>query len=430
MTQKMGLPSIILLGVNGIIGTGIFLIPGKVMALAGPACLWLYLMVAVFVGLITLCFADCASIFTRNGGPYVYAREAFGELIGFKVGVLKWVASMIAWAAMTTGFITSLGAIWPEAAQEPYRAILITILLSLLGLANLLGANFVKRLNNMITICKLLPLILLIVIGALYVNPDNFVSTSFLDVRLDTLGATTMIIFYAFAGFESLAVAAEEMHNPRKNLPIALVVVLLVVAAIYFSVQVVAMGVLGESLATSITPIIDVTTVLFGPIGTWMVGIASLLSMGGIMVAASFGTPRSGEALATDAVIPMSLAAKNRFGAPYIAVIVTVIITLVVALYGNFLQLAGISVLARATQYIPTSIAVLFLNQNSAERFLRGPLRQVVAVTASLASIWLLFQAPSDQLIGCAIIIGLLFPLYYISRSLSQGKQPVVVADA
>ncbi len=427
MTQKMGLPSIILLGVNGIIGTGIFLIPGKVMALAGPACLWLYLLVAFFVGFITLCFADCASLFTRNGGPYVYAREAFGELVGFKVGVLKWVASMIAWSAMTAGFITSLGAIWPEAAQEPVRGILITLLLSALGVANLLGANFVTRLNNMITICKLLPLISIVVIGAFYVNPDNFTSLSLFDVRMDTLGAATVIIFYAFAGFESLAVAAEEMHNPRKNLPIALVIVLFIVAAIYFSVQAVAMGVLGESLATSITPIIDVTTVLFGPVGTWIVGIASLLSMGGIMVAASFGTPRSGEALAVDAVIPMSLAAKNRFGAPYIAVIVTVIITLLLALYGNFLLLAGVSVLARATQYIPTSIAVLFLNQDTPERFLKGRFRKITAIIAALASVWLLFQAPVEHLIGCAIIIGLLFPLYYISRALSQGQKPVVV---
>ncbi len=418
MIKKLGLTSIILLGINGIIGGGIFLVPGKAMALAGPACLWIYLLVSVMVGFITLCFADCASLFSRNGAAYIYAREAFGDFVGFNIGVLKWVASIIAWAAMTAAFMTSLGAIWPESNEEPLRTLLITVLFLFLGAANLLGANVFQRLNNMVTISKLVPLVILVAFGAYYMDLGNFEFVSPLELDTQSLATSVVLIFYAFAGFESLAVASEEMENPRKNLPIALVIVLFAVAIIYFAVQAISIGVLGEELAFSITPVIDVTTAMFGTVGRWLVAVASLLSIGGIMVAASFFTPRSGEALAHDDIIPRHFATKNRYGVPYLSIIISVALTLLLSLYGNFIQLATISVLARATQYFPTCLAVIFLRTNNpSERFLGDRIRNPIAVIASLASLWLLFQAPFEQILIGFGLMALLTPAYFLRRA-------------
>ena len=110
---KLGLLSICLLGVNAIVGTGIFLLPGKAAKLVGVSSIGVILFDAVLVILIALCFAEAGGLFKKNGGPYVYAKEAFGEFVGFEVGFMKWAIMVIAWAAMAVGFPTALGSVFP-----------------------------------------------------------------------------------------------------------------------------------------------------------------------------------------------------------------------------------------------------------------------------------------------------------------------------
>ena len=115
--SKFGFWSIVLLGINGVIGSGIFLLPGKAMALIGPGSVFVYLFMTLVVLTIALCFAECAGKFSRIGAAYVYAREAFGEFVGFEVGIMRWAIGIIAWAAMAVGFVTALSAVWPPALQ-------------------------------------------------------------------------------------------------------------------------------------------------------------------------------------------------------------------------------------------------------------------------------------------------------------------------
>ena len=113
--KQLGFWSIVLFGINGVIGSGIFLLPGKAMDLMGPGSIFVYLFVAVVVMTIALCFAECAGRFSRNGAAYVYAREGFGSFIGFEVGIMSWAIRIIAWSAMAVAFVTALAAIWPPA---------------------------------------------------------------------------------------------------------------------------------------------------------------------------------------------------------------------------------------------------------------------------------------------------------------------------
>ena len=127
--NTLGFWSIVLLGINGVIGSGIFLLPGKMMDLVGPGSLFVYIFMAMVVMAIALCFAECAGRFTRNGASYVYARAAFGEFVGFEVGLMSWAIRIIAWAAMAVGFVTALSAVWPAALREPIRTLLILAIL-------------------------------------------------------------------------------------------------------------------------------------------------------------------------------------------------------------------------------------------------------------------------------------------------------------
>lgn len=105
--KKLGLWSIVLLGINAVIGSGIFLLPGKAMKLMGPGSIWVYVFDMILVMSMALCFAEVSGIFNKNGGPYVYAKEAFGNFIGFEVGIMKWAVGIIAWATMAVGFPTA-----------------------------------------------------------------------------------------------------------------------------------------------------------------------------------------------------------------------------------------------------------------------------------------------------------------------------------
>ena len=167
-TSKFGFWSIVLLGINAIVGTGIFLLPNKAYALIGPASLGVLLFDAFLAICIALCFAEVAGFFTRNGGPYLYAKHALGDFWGFEVGVLKWIVVLIAWAVMAVGFATALGAAIPALSGDFMKDVIATIIIVLLTIINIIGVNMTKILNNLITVSKLVPLFAFITLLHLY----------------------------------------------------------------------------------------------------------------------------------------------------------------------------------------------------------------------------------------------------------------------
>ena len=164
---KFGLSSIVLLGINGIIGTGIFLLPNRAYALMGPASLGILLFDAFLAGCLALCFAEASGFFTRNGGPYLYAKAAFGDFWGYEVGVLKLVVTIIAWSTMAVGFATALGAAFPAVSGNFAKNAIAAILIGGLSALNIAGVKTSKILNDIMTISKLVPLIAFIAIGIL-----------------------------------------------------------------------------------------------------------------------------------------------------------------------------------------------------------------------------------------------------------------------
>jgi len=398
--NKMGLFSIILLGFNGIIGSGIFLLPNKVMAQVGPAAVLVTLFDALLVISIAVCFAEVGGMFKKNGGPYVYAKEAFGEFVGFEVGFMKWAIAIIAWATMTVGFAEALMGLLPKgtfANENIAKAIIVTIIVVLLTLVNLSGIKTSKILNNIVTTGKLLPLIIFIAVGLFFINGSNF--TPFFvpgknasGQTMSTgaaIGAAALTIFYAFTGFESIAVAAEDMDNPEKDVPKAILLV------IFIS-------------------------------GKYLVGAGTLVSIGGINLAASIMTPRSGSALADDGLIPRVIAKKNSKDVPYIAIIITGVLTLALGLYGSligsFAILAAISVVSRFVQYVPTCLSVIVLRKKRPDLkpSFRVPFGPVIPILAVVVSFWLLYNSDMQKIvIGLGgLVIGAV--VYFLMKLLNK----------
>lgn len=427
--KKLGLWSIVLLGINAVIGSGIFLLPGKAMKIMGPGSIFVYLFDMILVMAMALCFAEVAGIFNKNGGPYVYAKEAFGDFIGFEVGIMKWAVGIIAWATMAVGFPTALAKVWPAAANPSTKNMIAILILVGLGVVNIIGVNAAKYMNNIITVGKLVPLIFFVAVGIFFIKGGNFVPM--FPTKLDgaTFGSAAILIFYAFTGFESIAVAAEDMENPQKNLPIAIIITMILVSIIYVLTQTVAIGTLGSKLAVSATPVADSANTFFGGFGGMLVTAGTLVSIGGINIAAAFITPRSGVALAEDGLLPKVVAKKNNAGTPYVAIIITVVLAIPIVLSGSFTQLAAISVISRFAQYIPTCLSVLvFRKRQGMESTFRIPFGPVLPILSVVVSLWLLLQATKVQVMWGlgALIIGI--PLYFIMKKSNQNDKSNTVA--
>lgn len=423
--NKMGLLSIILLGVNAIIGSGIFLLPNKAYSLVGTSSIFVFLFDALLVITIALCFAEAAGLFKQNGGPYIYAKKAFGDFVGFEVGFIKWIISMIAWATMANGFATAMGQIFPSMNSHLSQIIIMTVVIIGLSIINLLGVEWSKTVNNFATIGKIIPLVLFIVIGLFFIKHGNFHPIVPNKANSTTFGKASLLIFYAFTGFESIAVAAEDMDKPQKNLPRAIIMVMTIVSIFYILIQTVSIGVLGSHLAQATTPIQVAMTKFMGKGGMIVVALGELISIGGINIASSFITPRSAVALADDGLLPNFMKKRLKNNAPIWAIVITGLITLPIALSGSFITLAAISVVSRFAQYLPTCLSILVFRKTMRDikRPFKIPFGPIIPVIAIIVSIWLLSKATIHNLIWGFGGLVIAIPFYFIMRAINSKKK-------
>ena len=416
-SKKLGFWSIVLLGINGIIGSGIFLLPNKAMAIIGPASLLVMLFDMLLVLAITFCFAEASGLFKENGGAYIYAKKAFGDFIGYEVGFLSWATRIIAFSTMSVGFATALGGLIPSLNTVMMKNIIISVIFIVLAVINLLGIKLYEVIQNLATIAKILPFILFIGMGIFYIEPVNFTPLVPNGVYTPgSFGAAAVMLFFAFTGFESLAVAAAEMENPQKNLPKATLITIFTVSAIYILLLACAIGIMGYELADTTAPVQAAFTRIAGAFGTTIVAAGTLISIGALCIASSFITPHSGLALAEQHMLPAFMAKRNRFGAPYWCIIVSTIVAMLIGYTGGFAFLASISVVSRFSQYIPTCLSIMVFRKKmpDAPRVFKIPFGPIIPVIALLVSFWLLAQAKPQQLIigfGAAIVA---LPFYFL----------------
>ena len=414
--DKFGFWSIVLLGINGIVGTGIFLLPNKAYAMVGTASLGVLFFDAILAVFIALCFAEAASFFKRNGGPYLYAKHALGDFAGYEVGVLKWIVTLIAWATMAVGLATVIQSAIPALAGDFYKNVLATFIVAILTGVNLMGVSVSKVLSNVMTVAKLVPLILFIAIGAFFINGSNFtlvLSTE--SVETGSIASAALLLFFAYTGFEALAVAAEDMENPKKNLPKAIVVTMILVTFIYMAILAVCIGVMGPDLASSKTPIQDAFQEILGPVGMYIVFAGTFLSMLGINMAEAFYAPRISTALAQDGMVPAFFDKRNKHDVPYIAAIITCVLTILLTWTGSFTQLAAISAISRFTQMVPTILAVIIFRKRwpHKERSYKIPFGITIPVIAILITLWMISNATMTQIIWGLGGIVVIAPFYY-----------------
>jgi amino acid transporter len=421
LARRLGRLDIIALGINGVVGSGIFFLPSKGDAQMGPAALSATLFAGLLCLLIALCFAEVGSRFRGTGGPYLYAREAFGDFVGFQVGWMTWWVGVTSWGALANAFIMALSHFAPALTDELYYDVGILMLMVTLVLVNYRGVKWGAQLSNFFTAAKLIPLLIFVAVGAFAMSPDNF--EPFAPHGYQSFADVTLIILYAYVGFESLPVPAGEMKDPERSIPLALVTVMFGVTLLYLAIQAVAIGTL-DTLSAHANPLAAAATNFMGSGGGALIAVGSMISILGVNAGTTLVTPRRLYALAEHGEMPRLLAKVHpSYQTPGPAIIASALVATILALTGSFVELAMLSVVARFIQYIPTCIAVIvFRRRDSAQTGIRIPFGSAIASLACILSLGLLSQAAPEKLIAgaAAMVAGIPFFIFFKRQGQSQ----------
>ncbi len=408
--------------VNNVVGAGIFGLPATAFALAGDFSLFAFVACALVMTSIVACFAELGSRFTATGGPYLYARVAFGPWIGFQVGWLLWLARVSAFAAICNLMLGYLGYFWPGANE--WRAAIIVIVVVALTLLNLLGVRRATVTSTVFTVGKLIPLLLFIAVGLFFVSRTSY-SFAALPVYGD-FSQAVFIVAFAFMGFEVGGIPAGETNEPRRHVPFALLTAIVVIAALYVLVQLICIGTLPE-LATSPRPLADAASRVMGPAGAAVIAAGALISVTGTMNVVVLTTPRLLYAMAEQGDLPRVLAVTHaRFRTPYVAILMSAAAMLVFTLSSTFVTALTISTISRLLTYAAACIALPVLRRRAdvepAAFVLPGGLAIPAAAVALTA--WLLSNSSRAELIAVAGTAAAGWLVYLVARHFRRRSVP------
>jgi APA family basic amino acid/polyamine antiporter len=401
--------------INGIIGAGIFGLPSKVYALIGAYSLFAFLACALIVTLIVLCFAEVGSRFSQTGGPYLYARQAFGPAIGFQVGWMIWLARLTAFAANCNLLVSYVSYFWPKAATN-WRVAIITSVVVLITIVNVIGVRDAAIVSDVATIGKLIPILLFVAVGLFFVSPQNFSFASKPD--FSAFSASVLMLVYAFTGFEMAVIPAGEILNPRRNLPLAMLLAMGAVVLLYVAIQVVCIGTLPD-LANSEKPLADASHRFLGAAGAHIISVGALVSIIGNLSVVLLAGSRLPFAMAERRELPQILASTHpRFHTPHIAILLTAIIMLVLTISGTFAYAVTLSAIARLLSYAATCAALPVLRRRgvAAPALFSLPAGTAVSIIILALSLWLLASSNWREARDAAIAIALGLLIYFAGK--------------
>ncbi len=349
LVRAIGRWTLAALVLNTIIGSGIFGLPDDVARRVGGAAPWAYLIAAAGIGVIMAVFAEVGSQFREAGGPYLYARAAFGAFAGVQMGWFAWLVRLTSGAANANLFVVYLGEFWPAATQPVPRAVILLTLISFLTVVNVRGVNAGAQLSNFFVVAKLVPLAIFVFAGLTWSGTK--VAPAALDASLGDWGQAILALVFAYGGFESSLMPMSEAKNPRRDAPFALFTGLAAVTVIFTMIHVVAMTTLA-TLADSQRPLADAARVFLGPAGAALIAAGAMISTYGYLSGQFVTAPRLTYAFAEQRDFPALFGRVHaQFRTPYVSIVIYAVLVSALAIYGSFVWNAILSAVGMLFTY-------------------------------------------------------------------------------
>jgi amino acid transporter len=416
-TESSGEPLVRAIGTLGLtaaiinitIGGGIFRLPSSVAGSLGSAAPIAYLVCAVAMGLIVLCIAEAGKRVSLTGGPYAYVGMAFGPYAGFISGVLLWMLGTFAAAAVSTVFAASLGLLVPALSGRLPEGITLAAALIFWSWINTRGVGLGTRLNSIATVAKLLPLLLVAIGGAFFIEPANLEWTA--PAAAD-VARTSVLLIFAFAGIEVALVPSGEVRDIGRTVPRAIALAMVAITLLYLALQVVAQGVLGDGLAqATVSPLADAAGAAMGGWARALLLMGASISMFGYLGGMTLSMPRIVYAFGRDGYLPRQFARVDpESRAPHVAIATQSALTLALALSGTFEGLAMLANVSALALYFGCAVAAWQLGARSVVPWLTCGIIAWL-LTGLTRNEWLAFAV---CLVGATII--------YVATSPARGR--------
>jgi APA family basic amino acid/polyamine antiporter len=403
--------------VNVTVGGGIFRLPASpdVTGRLGAAAPLAYLVCAVVMGLIVLCIAEAGSRISLTGGPYAYVEMTFGRYVGFLVGVMLWLIGATAIPGVAGLFADAAARLVPALGSTAGRALFLAVMFAAVTLINVLGVKQGTRLNTVLTVAKLAPLLLLLGVGLFAIDTQNLRWTH--TPAVGDLSRASVILIFAFAGVESALVPSGEVRDTARTVPRAVFLAMALITLLYIGLQVVAQGVLGSALVGDATPLATAAGKVFGPWGVVMLSTGFLISAFGYLSGMMLAVPRALFAFGRDGILPHQLARVHpRYHTPWVAIIAQSALAWVLAVTNKFEALAIIANVSAALVYLGCAAAAWKLRRTPAiPGAFRVPGGAIVPVLAAAAVLFLLASVTVKEWSVLAAVVVVASALYFIA---------------
>lgn len=410
---------------GNMIGSGMFLLPSSLAAI-GSISLYSWIITAVGSILLAMVFAKLGHMMPKTGGPYAYAHEGFGAFIGFQTAYNYWIALWVGNAAIAVAMIGYLRVFFPVlngAHHTAYAAIAVVWLLTFVNIVGVRRAGFLQVVS---TVCKLIPILLIALLGWSYFHPEYLHQSFNVSGKSDfyALSNGAVLTLWAFIGLESATVPADSVENPKRNIPIATIVGTLLAAVAYIASSAAIMGMIpAEQLATSTSPFADAADLIFGGWGRDLIALGAAISCFGALNGWTLLQGQVAMAAAEKSQFPRIMAKRNRHGAPGVALFITAILVTVLlvlsmdsSLIHQFNLIILMATLASLLPYFFTAMSeIILLKQNG--QWSPGAWKHVlIAIFAAIYSCWAILASGEEIIFYGMILLLSSIPLYAFIR--------------
>lgn len=418
LVRGVGVWAFALTILNGVVGSGIFKLPAAMAASVGALAPLAYLACAVAMGAVVICCAEAGSRVPTSGGIYGYIEAGLGPMPAFVGGFLGiYLSAALAAGGIAAALAEAVAALVPALAGPVAHVGIILFVFSIFTAMNLRGVAFASRFIATATVAKLLPLLLLIAVGIWHVQPGNFLGHN--GATGEGFGRAVIFALFAFSGMETPLAASGEIARPSRTIPRALILAMLLVLALYMTLQIVAQGLLGPALGGSPTPLADAIGVVSPALRSVLLA-GTAVSMFFWIAGDLFGAPRALFAFGRDGLLPSALGRLHpATKVPHVAILVHAGIAFTLAVTGTFERLTILAALASTILYGLACLAAWRLRVRGVA-MLGAPARMaglpLAALIGVLSMIAIFVQAEWAEIIGSAAAVALCILVYLFAR--------------
>lgn len=440
LVKVLGTPALLLMGLGGIIGAGIFILTGVASAYyAGPALIISFVFAGIACLFTALCYAEFASMVPVAGSAYTYSYVTLGELFAWIIGwdlVLEYTlivtALAVGWSGYLVSIIYTLGINLPPALLNPPGVagglinIPAIIIIFIIGVLLVRGTKLSSQANSLIVMFKLFVVLLFIAIGVNFINPANY--HPFLPFGYIGIFKGAAIIFFAYIGFDAITTAAEEVKNPQRTFPIAIIGSLVIASILYILVTTVLNGMVPYYMLGGAAPVAFALNAVGVHWADIIISVGALAGLTSVILVGFFGQSRVFYAMARDGLLPPFFAKLHQaFKTPVNGIILVGVAAAILAAFLPITAIAELVNIGTLAAFIIVSASVLVLRRTrpDIERPFRTPLVPWVPILGIISSLGLVFELPTITQLRFLVwlAIGLLIYYFYGRRnSLLTGK--------